>query len=135
MWRIFLLMWMAGAILVDCGNTFAAAPRESTGAMDRAIAPFVAAHDYPGAPRIALVIGNGEYGNNSHDVVRQNAPRDARVVGKTLRALGYDVTVLSNATPALMQRSIAELRDRLTTGGIGLFYFAGHGMRIGGRRC
>ncbi|MFM0482961.1 SUMF1/EgtB/PvdO family nonheme iron enzyme [Paraburkholderia strydomiana] len=131
MWRIFLLMWMAGAILVDCGNTSAAAPRESTGAMDRAIAPFAAGHDYRGAPRIALVIGNGEYGDNSRDVVRQNAPRDARAVGKTLRALGFDVTVLSNATPTVMQRSIRELRERLSAGGIGLFYFAGHGMRIG----
>ncbi|AXF18208.1 SUMF1/EgtB/PvdO family nonheme iron enzyme [Paraburkholderia caledonica] len=133
MWRIFLLMWMAGAVLVDCGNTFAAAPSEITGATDRAIAPFASEHDYSGAPRIALVIGNGEYGDNSHDVVKQNAPRDARAVGKALRALGFDVTVLSNATPAVMQQSIAELRERLTAGGIGLFYFAGHGMRIGGQ--
>ncbi|CAD6542392.1 Hercynine oxygenase [Paraburkholderia kirstenboschensis] len=139
MWRIFLLMWMAGAILVDCGNTFAAGPRESTGATDRAIpayraiAPFASERDYPGATRIALVIGNGEYGGNSHDVIRQNAPRDAQAVGKRLRALGFDVTVLSNATPAAMQRAIGELRERLTAGGVGLFYFAGHGMRIGGQ--
>ncbi|WP_027800963.1 SUMF1/EgtB/PvdO family nonheme iron enzyme [Paraburkholderia dilworthii] len=139
MWRIFLLMWMAGAVLANCGSAFAAAPRDSTNATDSAtpadwaIAPFAPQRDHAGVPRIALVIGNGAYGGGSHGVIEQNAPRDARAVGNSLRSLGFDVIVLSNATPQMMQRAIAELRERLHAGGVGLFYFAGHGARVGGQ--
>ena len=139
MWRIFLLMWMAGAILVDCGDAFAATPRESTSATNLAapansvIAPFAPQHDHVGASRIALVIGNGAYGPDASKVIERNAPRDAQALGKQLRALGFDVVVLANATPLQMRRAIGEFRERLRAGDVGLFYFAGHGMRLGGQ--
>nr|WP_025599392.1 SUMF1/EgtB/PvdO family nonheme iron enzyme [Burkholderia sp. WSM2230] len=141
MWRIFLLTWMAGAILVNCDGAFASAPRESTRATqsaapaDVALAPLTPMH--AGAPRIALVIGNGAYGPHAAnggdllDVIEQNAPRDAQALAHRLRALHYDVTVLANATPLQMQRAISDFRERLRAGSVGVFYFAGHGMRIG----
>jgi len=153
MCRIFLLMWMAGAILVNCDSAFAVAARESAGAAHSAaaadeataasvsftplapLAPFTPMQ--AGAARIALVIGNGAYG--PHDsigsdpagVIEQNAPRDAQALAHRLSALGYDVTLLADATSQQMQRAIGEFRERLRAGGVGLFYFAGHGMRIG----
>ncbi|CAB3733170.1 Hercynine oxygenase [Paraburkholderia rhynchosiae] len=140
MWRIFLLVWMTGAIAVNCGNTFAATPRATTSATRvGAVAtnayatatPFAPPHDHAVAPRIALVIGNGAYGGNAADAIRQNAPRDAEVMGQTLRALGFEVIVRVNATPQQMHEAIGEFRRRLREGGVGLFYFAGHGMQIG----
>ncbi|AFT88612.1 SUMF1/EgtB/PvdO family nonheme iron enzyme [Paraburkholderia phenoliruptrix] len=143
MWRIFLLVWMAGAILLDCGSAFASAPRESTSAANAAAAepallalsPFALRH--AGASPIALVIGNGAYGlhsangADSADAIERNAPRDAQAMGDRLRARGYDVDVLVNATPLQMRRALAEFGERLRAGDVGLFYFAGHGMRVG----
>ncbi|HEX7935929.1 MAG TPA: caspase family protein, partial [Paraburkholderia sp.] len=139
MWRIFLLMCMTGAVMMDCGNAFAARPRETTSAAkvvtvaSNAFAPFAPQHEYAGAQRVALVIGNGAYGDNAADAIRQNAPRDAEAMGRALRALGFDVIVRADATPHDMQQAIAEFRERLRAGGVGLFYFAGHGMQLGER--
>ncbi|MBW9107189.1 SUMF1/EgtB/PvdO family nonheme iron enzyme [Paraburkholderia phenoliruptrix] len=152
MWRLFLLTWMAGAILVNCDSAFAAAARTGTGtgaahsaaAADAAIAPLVSVTPLApftpmqaGASRIALVIGNGAYGQHDPiggdpaNVIEQNAPRDAQALAHRLSALGYQVTLLADATSQQMQRAIDEFRERLRAGGVGLFYFAGHGMRIG----
>ncbi|MEC5404174.1 SUMF1/EgtB/PvdO family nonheme iron enzyme [Paraburkholderia sp. MPAMCS5] len=146
MWRIFLLVCMTGAVMMDCGNAFAARPRETTSAAKvmtvasnafapfasvASVAPFAPQHEYAGAQRVALVIGNGAYGDNAADAIRQNAPRDAEAMGRTLRALGFDVIVRADATPQDMQQAIAEFRERLRAGGVGLFYFAGHGMQLG----
>ena len=124
MWRIFMLMCMAGAIQTYCGNADAAAQRED---VNWSANP-------PGAyaPRIALVIGNGAYGGLP-DSLRTNAPRDAQAISDKLRALGFDVIMRTNATPRDMQQAIGEFRRRLEAGGVGLFYFAGHGMQIGPR--
>lgn len=149
MWRIFLLIAMAGAILVNCDSAFAVAARESTGAAhaaapaDGAIAPLVSSTllapftpMQTGAARVALVIGNGAYGPHTiggdpANVIEQNAPRDAQALAHRLSALGYQVTLLADATSQQMRRAIDEFRERLRAGGVGLFYFAGHGMRIG----
>jgi formylglycine-generating enzyme required for sulfatase activity len=122
MWRIFMLMCMAAAIHTLCGNANAAAQRE--GANWSAKSP--GAHP----PRIALVIGNGDYGGVP-DSLRNNAPRDAEAISDRLRTLGFEVIMRTNATPRDMQQAIGEFRERLDMGGVGLFYFAGHGMQIG----
>lgn len=168
MWRIFLLVCMAGAIEAQWGNACAATQREDalrggviassaasaslatvtaeaagsfrpiapapTIASFTPFAPFASSHGNGDArsPRIALVIGNGAYGDLA-DPVRHNAPRDAQAMRDTLHALGFDVITRMNATPQQMQQAISEFRQRLQAGGVGLFYFAGHGMQIGQR--
>ena len=145
MWRIFLLVCMAGAIQALCCNADAATQREplkwdatpATSTRAKAVAaaaitPLMPSSGRARSPRIALVIGNGAYGNPA-DPVRDNAPRDAAAMRDTLRALGFDVITRTNATPQEMQQAISEFRRRLGTDGVGLFYFAGHGMQIGRR--
>ncbi|MFM0198488.1 SUMF1/EgtB/PvdO family nonheme iron enzyme [Paraburkholderia fungorum] len=143
MWRTFLLVCMAGAIQAQAGNVHAATQRDAAehGAAaprttDASIAP-PALHTKDTQPaRIALVIGNGAYGDhadhvNYADPLRDNAPRDAEAMRDTLRARGFDVIMRTDATPQQMREAISEFRQRLRDGGIGLFYFAGHGLQIG----
>ena len=75
------------------------------------------------------MIGNGAYGDLP-DPLRNNAPRDAEAMRDMLRSLGFDVITRTNATPQDMQQAISEFHQRLGAGGVGLFYFAGHGMQI-----
>jgi formylglycine-generating enzyme required for sulfatase activity len=137
MWRTFLLVCMAGAIQANWGNVYAAAQRdgaEQGAAATRTTVTFIAPRtlqkDNTQPARIALVIGNGTYGDHA-DPIRGNAPRDAEAMRDTLRAQGFDVIIRTDATPQQMRQAIREFRQRLRTGGIGLFYFAGHGMQIG----
>lgn len=113
MWRIYLLVCMTGALLAHWG-TADAAPQRGDAL----------------APRVALVIGNGAYDDHA-ELVRDNAPRDAQTMRDALQALGFEVIMRTDATRPQMQQAIAEFRERLRHGGVGLFYFAGHGMQIG----
>jgi hypothetical protein len=84
-----------------------------------------------GVRRVALVIGNGAY---------RNAPRlanpvnDARDVAALLRSLGFEVIAGEDQSAEQMKRLAAEFGERLAReGGVGLFYYAGHGVQVGGR--
>jgi formylglycine-generating enzyme required for sulfatase activity len=75
--------------------------------------------------KVALVIGNSDYPANP----LANARRDAVDVDAALRSLGFDVVSVSDATSQKMNEAIAEFGKRLQAGGLGLFYFAGHGIQ------
>jgi len=79
--------------------------------------------------RVALVVGNGAYAANR----LSNPANDARAVGRALRALGFEVLSYEDASGQRMREALREFRQRLGAGGVGLFYFAGHGVRIGER--
>ncbi len=78
--------------------------------------------------RNALVIGNAQYANHP----LPNAVNDAREMAAQLRALGFDVTLLENGTNAAMRSAVVAFARDLEKGGTGLFYYAGHGLQIGG---
>ncbi|MDD9942735.1 MAG: caspase family protein [Myxococcales bacterium] len=80
--------------------------------------------------RVALVVGNGAY---SHIGSLKNPPNDAQLMGRTLRSLGFAVTVVTDADQKQMTRSVEEFERRLAEADVGLFYFAGHGVQRGGR--
>ncbi|ANB77098.1 formylglycine-generating enzyme required for sulfatase activity [Paraburkholderia sp. GAS348] len=137
MWRTFLLVCMAGAIQAHWGSVYAAAQRDgaeygaaATRTAATFIAPLALRKDNPQQARIALVIGNGAYGDHAGPV-SDNAPRDAEAMRDTLRAHGFDVIMRTDATAQEMRQAISEFRQRLQDGGTGLFYFAGHGLQIG----
>ncbi|RKE37752.1 formylglycine-generating enzyme required for sulfatase activity [Paraburkholderia sp. BL23I1N1] len=137
MWRTFLLVCMAGAIQAHWGSVYAAAQRDGMAPGASAphttaafIAPLTLQQDNPQPARIALVIGNGAYGHRA-DAINDNAPRDAEAMRDTLQAHGFDVIMRTDATPQQMRQAIGEFGQRLQGGGIGLFYFAGHGLQIG----
>lgn len=82
------------------------------------------------AARIALVIGNDVYENLPS---LQKAGNDARAVSGALGALGFDVTLLTDANRRTMTRALSDLSGRITPGDEVLFYYAGHGVEIAGR--
>lgn len=79
--------------------------------------------------RIALVIGNGAYKESP----LRNPVNDARAIARTLQGLGFQVIQKENASLKEMQDAIRVFGDRLRGGGVGLFYYAGHGMQVRGR--
>jgi hypothetical protein len=83
-----------------------------------------------GERRVALVIGNAAYDMGP----LRNPVNDARAMAATLRTLGFEVTALENAALTDMKRAIDDFGDSLRSGGgVGLFYFSGHGIQINGR--
>jgi TPR repeat protein len=84
----------------------------------------------PGEARTALLIGNSNYASSP----LVNPVNDARAMKKALTDLGFQVSLLENATLKEMSIAVRQFGDKLRTGGgVGVFYYAGHGMQIKGR--
>lgn len=79
--------------------------------------------------RIALVIGNAAYKSSP----LKNPVNDARAMAKALRSTGFGVTLVENGSLTAMRRAVRAFGDDLASGGVGLFYYAGHGMQVRGR--
>ena len=96
-----------------------------TCAQERAIRPLETNN------RQALVIGNLSY---AHAGVLRNPANDAKAVGRTLEQLNFKVTTLADADERQMDQAIRNFGRRLRgSNGVGLFYYAGHGMQIEGQ--
>jgi len=78
--------------------------------------------------RTALVIGNAAYAEGP----LQNAVKDATDIAAMLRRLNFEVTPLRNASLQEMEDAVNAFNLRLRQGGMGLFYFAGHGVQVNG---
>ncbi len=79
------------------------------------------------ATRVAIVIGNAAYAS----APLANPGNDARVMSTTLRQMGFDVVEARDASRAQMQAAIQEAGTRLAgKSGIGLLYYAGHGLQL-----
>ena len=79
--------------------------------------------------RYALVIGNSAY----QTVPLQNPVNDAEDMTATLKEMGFTVILKKNADQRTMEDTIRHFGKQLRGGGVGLFYFAGHGMQVDGR--
>ena len=79
--------------------------------------------------RLALVIGNSAY----QTAPLNNPLNDAEDMAATLRNLGFKVVLKKNADQRTMEDTIRYFGKQLRGGGVGLFYFAGHGMQVDGR--
>jgi len=79
--------------------------------------------------RFALVIGNAEY----KTAPLKNPVNDAKDITSALKEVGFSVELLTNAKQRVMEESIRKLGRQLRSGGVGLFYFAGHGFQVKGR--
>ncbi|SHH00721.1 caspase family protein [Marivita hallyeonensis] len=79
--------------------------------------------------RIALIVGNSSYSSVSS---LDNPTRDAQLMAETLETVGFDVTLLIDASQIEMIRALAQFGRDLRSGGedtTGLFYYAGHGVQ------
>lgn len=96
------------------------------------VAPAVAAAAASMAPRYALIIGNGQYGSSFGRLA--NPVNDAQSVAAALRAVGFDVDLVTDADQKGMKRAISRFGQRLSSarGATGLFFYAGHGIQSRG---
>ena len=58
---------------------------------------------------------------------------DATDVAAALQNLGFTVTLRTDVDNRGMRTAIREFAQQLKGGGVGLFYFAGHGIQAKGR--
>ena len=83
------------------------------------------------APKRALVVGNSKYRNAPE---LKNPANDARAIGGVLKAAGFEVATKLDTG---REEMIAAIRDHVRAveqkKGIGLFYFAGHGVQLAWR--
>ena len=78
--------------------------------------------------RIALVIGNSAYSSGP----LKNPVNDAADMAAILKKLGFSVTLRKNARLQEMDEAIEAFGNNLKRGGVGLFYYAGHGVQVNG---
>lgn len=84
------------------------------------------------SPRVALVIGNGNYSIGR----LKNPVNDANLMAATLEQLGFSVTKLLDGTLEQMKQAVLTFSHRLAPEGQGqvaLVYYAGHGVQRQGR--
>jgi len=79
--------------------------------------------------RLALLIGNASYKSSP----LKNPVNDVRLMESALIDAGFTVIKAENASRREMQRIVRDFGERLKqSGGVGLFYFAGHGVQVKG---
>jgi len=79
--------------------------------------------------RTALVIGNAAYEHKK----LANPVNDATDMSAVLKELGFDVITGTDLSLKQMREKVREFGDKLKeNGGVGLFYYAGHGIQVNG---
>ncbi|MEN0068572.1 MAG: caspase family protein [Myxococcota bacterium] len=78
--------------------------------------------------RVALVVGNAAYERGA----LKNPVRDAKAIAERLASLGFDVELATNVSRDELVTLIRAFGKRLSAGGTGMFYFAGHGVQVDG---
>ena len=82
--------------------------------------------------RLALVVGNSAYTKVS---ALPNPVSDAKLIADSLTKAGFDVTTALDVTQRDLKRAVRDFSQKLeSTGpdGVGLFYYAGHGLQVNG---
>ncbi len=86
---------------------------------------------YKDEKRYALVIGNSLYPSKIGEL--KNPVNDATDMAAELKASNFEVQLLTNATYGQIRSALLKFKEKLDAGEkdktVGLFYFAGHGLR------
>src|SRR4030095_2719316 len=91
-----------------------------------AILLVLAAGHAAAADRVALLIGNNNYGS----APLRNAVNDAKDLGDALREVGFKVMVRENASRKDMIDAIREFGASLEGADAAFFFYAGHAMQF-----
>jgi len=91
-------------------------------AQDRA----AGARPKPQETRVALIIGNSDYKSAPLD----NPANDASDLANALEKQGFNVLVRENVGERGLKEAVDIFAKHLQKGGIGLFFFAGHGIQL-----
>lgn len=79
--------------------------------------------------RVAMVIGNSNYKVNRLD----NPVNDATDMATALRGLGFEVTLLLDATLSQMRAATRKFEESVLGADVALIFYAGHGIEAKGR--
>ncbi|WP_426407143.1 caspase family protein [Bradyrhizobium ganzhouense] len=79
--------------------------------------------------RVAFVVGNGAYKNVAQ---LPNPPIDAKAMASTLRNVGFEVIEGSNLTRDQMTEKLLDFGRKAQGSDVAVFYYAGHGIAVGG---
>ena len=82
--------------------------------------------------RVALVIGNNIYNSSRLNKLR-NPINDAQSMRDKLQTLGFTVHYGENLSVRDMDKKLRTFSNKLSKGGVGLFFFAGHGVESQGK--
>jgi hypothetical protein len=80
--------------------------------------------------RVALVIGNSGYQNTS---ALTNPAHDAADIVAALKRLGFEVVDGRDLDKRSMERTIRQFGIKLAGADVALFFYAGHGLQVGGQ--
>jgi hypothetical protein len=79
--------------------------------------------------RVAFVVGNGSYKNVAP---LPNPPVDAKAMAGVLRNVGFEVVEGTNLTRDKMTEKLLDFGKRAQGADVAVFFYAGHGIAIGG---
>jgi uncharacterized caspase-like protein len=113
---------------VGGGNTLSVSAASATGKADvkqTLHLPSVASTS--GEKRVALVIGNNAYRSIPP---LAKATNDARALGRALEQAGFQIRSVIDGNRTQMNMAINQFVEDISGGGIGVFFFAGHGVQV-----
>ncbi|KWV48966.1 peptidase [Bradyrhizobium macuxiense] len=82
-----------------------------------------------GAPRVALIIGNGHYPDAAAPLAQPI--NDARTLSAALRHDGFDVDVVEDATRDDMVRAVERMKAKIRPDTVVMLFFGGYGVQVG----
>ena len=112
--RVFLMFFLSFLVLIPVNA-------------DRGLS--VSIKDDVYSQKTALIIGNSAYKSSP----LKNPRNDAEDMAVLLRKLNFQVTIKSDIGRIQMRKVIRTFGESLKKGGVGLFFFAGHGMQVNGK--
>lgn len=124
--RLFIVIAVSLIPVLTQASELASSPKKSIEPADRGLSRVEMPRD--SRKRIALVVGNGQYASSP----LKNPVNDAHAMAATLRRLGFEVDEQINLGYMPFNEAIEAFGNKLKPGGIGLFYYAGHGMQVQG---
>lgn len=81
--------------------------------------------------RVALIVGNNDY---SGSLSKLNNPiNDAKSIKKILQQRGFEVIYAEDSTKRSIKTSLDKFYNAIKKGGVGMFYFSGHGIEVDGQ--
>lgn len=108
--EIAYAVWYAGEIIYNIGDSWGDLPVRKP-------------------RRVALLIGNCDYPVNR----LYNCVSDAQVLSQKLQSLGFDSTVICDATKSHIVSSVQHFTQKAKDAEAALFFFSGHGISCGGK--
>lgn len=95
-----------------------------------ALPTLTVAQERSGARRFALVVGNAAY--EIRDRLQHTIP-DAKAMKASLDDLGFQTTLLLDATRSQFTDAVNTITQRVRAGDVVVLYYAGHGVEVRGR--